>query len=196
MQPDGPFRVIPFRKPSLAECQEFIVGGGPPAPAYPASLPPQAIKARFPDSLWPTYVPEGLRLVDSRVEKDQVFLLYTGEGGPHDPGPRMWIDQGPLTRTPVRIEAPEGLYKPVAVNRHPAYVIRGSATIITRYEGETKRAIDCEWDQDADTKVVLVRDGYFVSIIGVPASEFPEEQLLRVAESLEESRARGGKAPR
>ena len=195
MQPDGPFRVIPFRKPSLAECQEFMAGDGPPGPAYPHSLPPQAIKARFPDSLWPTYVPEGLRLVESRLDEDRLYLLYKGGGDPHDPGPRMWIDQGPLTRTPVRIEAPEGLYKPVAVNGHPAYVIRGSATIMTRYEGETPRVIGCEWDEDADTKVLLVRDGYFVSVIGVPASEFPEEELLRVAESLEDSGARNRRKP-
>lgn len=203
--PDGesqtaefPFRYVPVREapPGIVEgltsaarrWQDEVRSGERRGLGQPLS----EVKDEAGSLLMPTYLPQGLSYDQAFVSQphppnDRRFkgeppqeLIFSkqGERGTHF----VSIISSSPPPSPLPVKVKEGSFKPVSVDGNPGYVIRGGWG--ARVDASSG-SVDVGWMEDAGLALVFIRDGELARVKGTPASAFTEEELIKVAESLE-----------
>ncbi len=133
--------------------------------SYDRAFVSQASDPRFNST-----TPRRLTFYGPAGEKDEAQLIIS-------------IDQLPPSEMrPFPVELKEGTFKPVFLKSTLAYLVRGSwgANVDSR-----SGSVTMGWHENAGLSLHFVVNEQFVRLESIPPSAFTEEELIKVAESLE-----------
>lgn len=203
MYSDLPFQLVTVSEMPASMAERYrqnashLMENPPPvniSPERPVSGRPLAeIENGVEPLLVPTHLPEGFSYARAFVSEGTLYpsdatrslltLTFIGSGSPVRHVLSIQLgDSPPRERWPVRVTVKEGFARLISTETVTGYFQRGMWGSIV---DPLSDSIEVGWIEEAGLSLVFVRNDHRVVITSRPASAFTEEELLRVAESLQ-----------
>jgi hypothetical protein len=132
------------------------------------------------DILVPTYLPSGFSYEHAAIRElpDRgVFLTFQAQ----DSGAVLNIRMLPKG-IPAQLQVKEGSSKAVSIGNHQGYLLRG---IWGQQQASDGSALKSGWIEDVALQLFFEHSGQVIALVAIPARFITEEELIKVAESLQ-----------